>query len=188
LPRSSKLARWILLARFTALGVPPRLVSLLVGVAPAGGTDASSNKAAVGASGARWWCLSATLLLDGRGSEEEREAVRWVLVPPLLAGHGGEKAGWCCASSAVALGRSSSSLVFWPRGANLLPPSSRSHGGMTSRAVAVTCFLGWRTSRRGFPPAAYRRRASSIPPEGSRCICSVSASSAPNAKWFFPDG
>jgi hypothetical protein len=134
-------------------------------VAPTGGTDASSNKDIVGAFGARWWCLSASLLLAGRGGEEEREAVRWVLVLPLPTDGGGEEAGWCCASSAAALRSSSSSLVFWPRGVDLLPPSSRSHGGVILRAVAVTCFLGWRTSRRGFPPTAYRQRASAMPPD-----------------------
>jgi hypothetical protein len=52
-----------------------------------------------------------------------------VLVPPLLAGYGGEDAGWCCASSAAALRRSLSSPVFWPQGADPFPPPSRLEDG-----------------------------------------------------------
>jgi hypothetical protein len=80
-------------------------------VALAEGANASMNKEAVGASGARWWCLSASLLLAGRGGEEERQAVRLVLVLPLLAGCGGEQAGWCYAYFATTLERGLSSLT-----------------------------------------------------------------------------
>jgi hypothetical protein len=66
---------------------------------------ASLNKVVVGPFGAWWWCLSASLLLADHAGKEEREASRWVLVLPLLADRGGEEAGWCCASSAAALGR-----------------------------------------------------------------------------------
>jgi hypothetical protein len=43
--------------------------------------------------------------MAGRGGEEEREAVRLVLVLPLLAGCGGDEERWRCASSVVALRR-----------------------------------------------------------------------------------
>jgi hypothetical protein len=86
--------------------------TLLVGVAPAEGANASLNKSIVGAFGARWWCLSTSLILVGRGGEEEMEVARWVLVLPLLAGRGGEEAGWCCASYAAALGRGFEFAIF----------------------------------------------------------------------------
>jgi hypothetical protein len=67
--------------------------------------DASSNKAAVGASWTRWWCLSASLLLAGHGGKEERETARCVLVLPLLDGRGGKEERLFCTFFAAVLRR-----------------------------------------------------------------------------------